>query len=370
MGAPKRFHSLDVLRFFAFFKVFIFHLPLEGNFTIFGYLRRGGGVGVTFFFVLSGFLISHILLKEKISKGKIDSRRFFFRRALRIWPLYFLILLLAYGMPYDWQSYLGLHMIGSGYMPDWKLSFTFLENYKMIMEDNLPRVTPLSTFWSLCIEEHFYILWMVLISYFKPKWIPYIFMFAIPVAIGARVIDHQYIANNTIHTNELFSNLDFFAIGGLLGWWVTTHYEGISSRIMAIPKWLQCFMLLSIVGLIVAESDVFKYLPGPLAYLKPTFLAIAFTTLIALFVPRDSHFRIRETNPLNYLGKISYGLYVYHLIFIHLVYQWCINQGIKLDQGYELFLFGLVTLLLSIICSALSFKYFEGYFLNLRKKWL
>ena len=143
----QHFHSIDALRFFAFLKVYLLHIPLQGDFPVFGFLKSGGGIGVAFFFVLSGFLITYILSLEKLSERKINIKKFLFGRSLRIWPLFFLLVLIAYLLPYELKNSIGFHMLGGGYEFDWKYSFTFLENYKMLLADNYPKTTPLSVFW-------------------------------------------------------------------------------------------------------------------------------------------------------------------------------------------------------------------------------
>src|SRR5215208_8125673 len=151
----RHFHSFDALRFFAFLKVFLLHLPIVA-FPTFNFISNGGGIGVIFFFVLSGFLITYILLSEKEVTGSVDLRRFFLRRILRIWPLYYLMVAFAFITPYI-LSILNIGFSKEGYEPNWIMSLCFLENYQMILTRDHPNVSPLGVTWSLCIEEHFYL---------------------------------------------------------------------------------------------------------------------------------------------------------------------------------------------------------------------
>ena len=189
MEQKRRFHTLDALRFFAFLKVYLLHVPLQGDFPIFSFLKSGGGIGVSFFFVLSGFLITYLLVFEKIQKGQINLRKFFIRRSLRIYPLFFFLVGLAFLLPYELKEKIGFHMIGGGYSLDWRYSFTFLENYKMLLADNFPKTTPLSVFWSLCIEEHFYITWMIMLFLVPQKRILAFLISGIFIAWTARYFD-------------------------------------------------------------------------------------------------------------------------------------------------------------------------------------
>lgn len=97
-------------------------------------------------------------------KYKINIRKFLIRRSLRIWPLFYLMVIIAFLLPNEIKNIIGFHMLGGGYDFDWRYSFTFLENYNMLYVDNFPKTTPLSVFWSLCIEEHFYIFWIICLS--------------------------------------------------------------------------------------------------------------------------------------------------------------------------------------------------------------
>ena len=127
MQKKRYFKSFDALRFLAFFKVFLFHLPIQ-HFPFFSYVKAGGGIGVMFFFVLSGFLITYIILEEKEEKGSLNLKNFFLRRILRIWPLYYAMILFAFLTPWILEL-LGLTASHAGYEPNWWMSIGFLENY-------------------------------------------------------------------------------------------------------------------------------------------------------------------------------------------------------------------------------------------------
>lgn len=93
--ARKHFYTFNFLRFISFLLVFFHHTPISKS-SFFYFFSKSGGIGVIFFFALSGFLITYILMHEKMSLGKILLKNFFIRRALRIWPLFYLMILFAF----------------------------------------------------------------------------------------------------------------------------------------------------------------------------------------------------------------------------------------------------------------------------------
>lgn len=360
------FHTIDALRFFAFLKVFLFHVPIQGHFPVFEFFKRRGGIGVEFFFVLSGFLITYILVYEKAFKGELNIKRFFVNRALRIWPLFYLMLLVAFLIPYDFLDKIGFHMVGGGYNPDWRFSFTFLENYKMILMDNFPKTTPLPVMWSLCIEEHFYILWSLLVLFAPYKKLPYVFAASILIANLSRVLFPQFMTNVTIDTNEIVTNIDLFAIGGFLGYYTAVEYEKIAAFITSVPDKVKLLWIVLVIAIVLYEPEIFQTtLTG--RTIQPTILAVLFTSVIAVFIPQHSRIRISDSNIFSSLGKISYGLYIYHIIFVHMLFQYCISHHIMLDTGTNVTVFMGLTLAATILISYLSYTYFEKPFLRLKR---
>ena len=149
----NHFHTLGAIRFFSFMLVLLLHLPHE-NLPVISFFSKSGGIGVSFFFVLSGFLITYIILFEKKNKGALSLRKFLTRRVLRIWPLFYAMILFAFLTPYI-LSLLNITSSNEGYEPNLFSSLFFVENYKMMITDNFPNAAPLRVMWSLCVEEHF-----------------------------------------------------------------------------------------------------------------------------------------------------------------------------------------------------------------------
>jgi peptidoglycan/LPS O-acetylase OafA/YrhL len=281
----KHFHSLEALRFFAFLKVYLLHVPIQGHFPIFSYLKSGGGIGVSFFFVLSGFLITYLLVFEKLQKGRINVKKFLIRRSLRIWPLFYLMVIIVFLLPVEFKEYAGLHMIKGGYDFDWKFSFSFLENYKMLIEDNHPKTSPLSVFWSLCIEEHFYILWVISLFFIPVKHIFKFLIFGFFIAWTARTCEPFIINNTRVGTNDLFTNIDYFASGGVLGYLVATSYDKLVNFIRSISLSIKYGIVFIILLIVIFQKDVLPATEGTFfLIIRPTIIALLFTMLIAIVI--------------------------------------------------------------------------------------
>lgn len=359
MQPKEYFHSLDALRFFAFFKVFLLHLPITA-FTWFSFIKAGGGLGVEFFFVLSGFLISYLCIKEKETLGDFNLKKFFMRRVLRIWPLYFLMVGFAFATPFI-LDLLNLSYSNEGYEPSAFYSLLFLENYKMMLEGTMPNVSPLGVMWSLCIEEHFYIIWGIVFLLIPARKFGVFSVIGLAVSFISKII---FTYNGWSH-GEILTHLDLFCYGGLLAYLHYYKYD-VLHKLIGLKPILQKRLLLFIILLMVLINPyILKEGMGLLFH--STFYGILFFILIAIFLSKENIFSINDKNPMSYLGKISYGLYVYHIIVINFLIQIFKKWGWSLDLPLYSVLFFFLSLALSVLISAISYRYFEKPFLYFKK---
>ena len=364
--STSRFHSFDALRALAFLKVFFFHLPIsESIFPILFYLKSNGGLGVKFFFVLSGFLITYLLTSEKIKTEKIDLKFFYFKRILRILPLYYMIVFFSYVLKPIGMKLLDLKENFVGYEPDFIFSFLFLENYKMLITDQFPASASLGILWSICIEEHFYLFWPFIIFLIPNKSIPFVTFLFIIVGITSRIFSSNLFDNSLVFNNDIFTSIDNLAIGAMLGFFVATNKSKISSVINSIPSFLKVIYIFIVI--IFIEFKSFLIDNTFLNNISDIFFSLLFVLLLIIFIPHDSKIKIKDPNPLNYLGKISYGLYMYHIIVINLLLRVTMKLEIPLDNLSTLLSFTILALTLSILTASLSYKFFEKPLMKLRK---
>lgn len=344
------FQTFDALRFLSFLLVFLHHSPIPATHFLHK-ISQAGGIGVSFFFVLSGFLITYLLILEKLnSKDTISLPKFFIRRILRIWPLYYAMVLFAFCTPYILNL---LHLTASdeGYEPQWFFTLTFLENYVMMYTDSFPNVSPLRVMWSLCIEEHFYIIWGVVFSIISLKNIPKFLVGSILFTIISRVV-YQ---NLNLLTGDILTNIGYFAFGGIPAYLFVFKLNIIQklAQIPALYKYI--FALFTLIVIIVdsnyfALSDVSNFL----------LFATLFSLLILCTLGEKNVFKISDKTILAFLGKYTYGLYLFHTIFI--------NLFLKMGSMYNLHWFTIIvlSLLFTIISSYISYHLFEKRFLKLK----
>ncbi|MFW5768071.1 MAG: acyltransferase family protein, partial [Bacteroidota bacterium] len=189
------FPYLDVIRFVAAFMIIVYHgyEAWRSWFGEVGFLSAGTyteltgfgklvnrflgnlELGVDIFFLLSGFLITYILLKEKEKHGKINIKNFIIRRTLRIWPLYFLLIAIA---PFL-VSWLNVAE------PNYLANALFVNNFHAIQTGKW--TYPFAHFWSICIEEHFYLVWPFIIAFVPRRYLLKLFVSLILVSIAFRM---------------------------------------------------------------------------------------------------------------------------------------------------------------------------------------
>lgn len=347
------FHTFDALRFFSFLIVFLHHSPFEKP-AIVSFFTKSGGIGVLFFFVLSGFLITYLLLHEKMSTGTLSFKNFFIRRLLRIWPLFYAMILFAFLTPF-FLSMLKLGFSGSGYQPDWLMSALFLENYKMMLTGDTPNVSPLTVMWSLDVEEHFYILWGLCLFLLPVRKIPYLIGVSVVLANLTRIIYF----NHDIKALDLFSNLDFFAFGGLVAWLLLYKNEVIQ-RLGIISKKRKNLIIFGIIFLVILNphihSDYVNLISLPI-------FAVLFSFIIAFTLCENNILYISDKNIFSRLGIYTYGLYLIHTIVINFVIR--ISEVLPFTLNW--LSGGLLALLLTILLSMLTYHLFEKQFLKLKR---
>lgn len=334
------------------------HLPIVA-FPVFNFIKAGSEICLYFFFVLSSFLITYIILYEKKETGTINLKNFMSRRILRIWPLFYIMILFAFLTP-KILNLLQLTSSPEGYDPNWLLSVLFLENYKMIFTNSFPNVSPLRVMWSLCVEEHFYIIWGLALYWIRLKKVHLLIIFAIIIANISRLI--FYI--NDLPFLDVFTNLDYFAYGAIPALLLIDKENQAIQFIKNIPLlYKKAFLLFTILYVIISPSFEFPFK----ILIDPTICGLLFCTSIFLILPEESEIKASDKNIFSILGIYTYGLYLTHTIIINLFIKIFDKLKLSIDEIWNAILFGILTLVFTIIASIISYKLIEKPFLRLKK---
>lgn len=347
------FHTFDSLRFLSFLLVFLRHSPVPEN-NFFYYFSKEGGIGVSFFFVLSGFLITYILMHEKINnQGKISLKNFFKRRMLRIWPLYYAMVLFAMATPYI-LNFFNISYSGQGYQPNWLFTLTFLENYMMMYRGQFPNTSPLTVIWSLCIEEHFYIFWGLMFYFISLKNVPRLLFCCIVFSFLMQMVYERF----EWSTLDIFTNIHYFAFGAIPAYIFVCKKKNIEklSEIPAEYKYGYAVTVFAAI-LTVANTDIIPNLK-----ISSLLFSILFSGLILCTLGDKNAFKISDRSITGRLGKYTYGLYLIHTI--------CITVFIKMADtiGFNWIITIILSFLSTLLLSILSYHLFEKQFLRLKNK--
>lgn len=338
--------QLDSLRAIAVVGVLVHHYHPESFLA----QLQVGPLGVRLFFVLSGFLITGLLLKQKdgIENSahkniKPILKSFFLRRFIRLMPAYYLTILISYGL---------FSSIGSS--PLWHLSY--LSNIYFSFHD-WDALTP--HFWSLAVEAQFYLFWPFLIFRVSKREILWFIFSLIALAPLFRfiVVYWLYKADSNMLYIFPFASTDALGIGCLLGY--LRHYQDSSSKTLHKHFLNVCIWI----GFPSFALSYFIDIPQKYAVLIYTVLPLSACLCFALVIHlasigiRGTIGRILDSAILRYLGKISYGIYLYHLVTWRLFAKVFSFLNIStLEKGWTTFF---VCSILTVIVAALSWQLFE-----------
>jgi|SRR5580700_2207190 peptidoglycan/LPS O-acetylase OafA/YrhL len=354
----RRFYQpeLDCLRFFAFFAVFIFHtLPHETDYystrhipfaALIASVSRAGSFGVDLFFLLSAYLISQLLLREKETFGHVSLKAFYLRRILRIWPLYFLAIFIG--------VLLTLVDPTQHFPAKYVIAFLLLSGNWLQSLIGAPG-SVMNPLWSVSFEEQFYLVWPTVISKVRSaRSLLFVCLGLFGISEVGRLVLLRYARYSevTIFTNSV-ARLDPLALGIIIA--VLTRSRPLSFTWMAR-------------GALLAAGITVWLLAGHYFSMTRTFMLLGYPMmaigagLIFLSVLESG------VAPawLRYLGKISYGLYVFHVLALYLVEN---AIGGYAKNFHKFFVFWSGGLALTLVMAALSYRFVESPFLRLKERY-
>ena len=359
------FPGLNTIRFLAAFIVIINHVESNKkhlglpNYCYVESINIMGRLGVILFFVLSGFLITYLLLVEKEKFNTIDIKKFYIRRILRIWPLYYLMLILSLFLLPNINGLEINHWLAKSEITFPLILFCifFLPNWVLYA---YPPIPYFAQAWSVGVEEQFYFMWPFLLKKFKN--IFFLLLIIIATYLSIKLILFPIIKfkfhywNSNIKNLKLFWDdflIDTMAIGGLFAY---AYFK--QSKVLV-------FFYHPITQSIAYALMIYLFFTGiKIPYVKSEVFALLFGILILNVSTNKKAYSKWFNLPLfDYLGKISYGIYMYHTLCIVLT----IKIMVKLNVFNNMWLY-IISITTSIGISALSYEYFEKYFLARKSK--
>lgn len=345
-------NGLNGLRAIASISVVISHTlsPTFGDFGIQSNFHLPlGEFGVTLFFVISGFLITFLLLNEQGISNKINIKKFYFRRILRIWPIYYLFILLIYFLSIyifkaELKEFASTNLI-------WYVLFA--ANIPFVLSSGIPIITH---FWSIGVEEQFYLIWPLVVKYFSKNLVNRIVFLTILFIviklliwayIGKDSFMYRFISVTRIHCMMLG------AIGSVLFYKKNVLFVDFVCNV-----WVQCiaWLLFIIIGVGFHVSAVIAH---------ELFAIISLVIVIGQVEPGRKILCLENTF-FNFLGKISYGIYVYHPLVVFILSKYV--RYLDINRQLEVVLIFSAVIGVTILISHFSYEYYEKCFIRLKTR--
>lgn len=319
--------------------------------------------GVVLFFTLSGFLITYLLLVEHARTGTIHVKHFLVRRCLRIWPIYYLIVALGFFvLPY----LLHFPALESPPRGDVGIKLTlFLVLLPNVVFAAYGHILFLGPLWSIGVEEQFYVMWPFLLRLSRGRWLaPIAGGIAAFVLLRIFQLDLvHYLGNGTLtrrHAQVLFYvlaslKMEAMLVGALFAWLLFTKHAVLtalySRRVQVLAFVAVCVFLALDVDIKAVNNVVY---------------AALFATIIVNLAGNPSPLLTLRNPVLLYLGRISYGMYIYHSIGIVAVIQ--LLQHVGVSPSYWSVPLYIGAPVITIAIAHVSYRYFELQFLQLKER--
>lgn len=357
------FPNLNGLRFIAAFFVIINHTEQLkiyyslGNGILSDFARNIGKLGVMLFFVLSGFLITYLLVSEERLTGKIHTKKFYIRRFLRILPLYILVILIVFFAINNfsfWEIPRLKSPIQNNFTSILVLHLLLIPNAATAIYGFIPYIAQA---WSIGTEEQSYLIWPLLLKKFKKHRLNLmigvvLFHYLVRVLLSYKLQLPIPFKENFLKFWMHF-NIDAIAIGSIFALLLLNE-----NTILKYILNIKLFYLVTIITIALLLGAVKVH------YFHYSFYSFLFGIIIINLAENKKLKKVLEGKVINYLGKISYGIYMYHFIVLIPVLVFVSNVNVS----NNFIIYGLI-ISITIAISSLSYHYFETFFLKMKTKY-
>jgi peptidoglycan/LPS O-acetylase OafA/YrhL len=362
-GSQTYFQNLDATRVIAFLHAFFVHAIVTTNPEIessypyywFNVLLKSAYSGLDYFFILSSFLITWLALEEHEKTGRFRPDLFLVRRSLRIWPLYFLLVGLIYGAVGFFSSEFPINPL-----PPIQVFLLFYSNFWMINHGQ-EFLFMLVFFWSIAVEEQFYLFWAFVLCFFKKhlNWICFV-MIAISLIFRA-----THLNNNPalfFSTFGILGNFGLGALGAIAGFRKNSIYFWIKTM-------SKTQILLIYLGLIFLTVFYFPIFVNPVGLTSEKIVFGLFFVFIILeqCFAENSLFKLGKSRFINYLGRLALGPYCYHGIILTIAFPLLKRAGLTNDWVTVFFFNPILILAVTFVVSILSYELYEKHIHRLRR---
>lgn len=365
------FKNLDALRFVAFLFIFLGHaldtdseqiMQSEVYDLVKNYVYIFGKTGFSFAFVLSSYINTWVILEERQIAGRFKPWLYYIRRALRIWPLYFLVLFIGFVVvPF------GMELIGEPYEEignPWYF-ILFVGNFFLI-EHGWTHSPIISVLWSVSVEEQFYIFWPFLLIVFRKneKWL-FALLFVLFAVTTIKLFGTD--VNLWFHTLFLLGDICLGAIFAFISFNRNWGFETLKT----LKKGTIVGIYLLFIFSLLVYGPVFnnQVLPG---YLSLIIEKMFYALILSFFIFEqnfcdNSFFKFGRLKTITYLGVISYGLFCFHEIGLLIGQRMLILTDLEDELWAFLVLKPLLAFAIIAPFASLSWHYFEKPILRLKK---
>lgn len=360
------FPNLDSTRFLAFLPVFLTHCFFSNTkeiqnskfyLFVFDHLKLGL-LGLDYFFVLSGFLITWIIIEEQNKTSKFSLKNFYVRRGLRIFPLYFLMVIVGFLISFLNNNFGGGKIIE---LPSFIYFLSFTLNF-YIIENGKDFLFFLVFFWSVSVEEQFYFFWSILLKFLK-RHIP---VLAFAMIVFSVVFRAFYIENDNQLVFNTISSLSNFGVGALIAHF-SFFYESFVNVFQKVPRILIALVYITFLILFYNYNKLFCYKYSII------FERLIFSLFFGFFIleqvySNKSIYKIGRIKFMDYFGKLSFGLYCYHGLIITLYIKFIEDSTLMKNWFWVFFLAPVLLFFSTIITAHLSYVLIEKKIVLLKNK--
>jgi peptidoglycan/LPS O-acetylase OafA/YrhL len=348
------FESLDGLRALSILGVIWSHVWYVGGPAYYDKLLkvpvlRNGAFGVSVFFGISGFLITTLLLREQLKRGRISLREFYIRRTLRIWPLYYATLALYVVLVLALQRGTGRDKIFFHYLPGYlTFTYTWFAGWQA-------SAAIFNFAWSLSVEEQFYLIWAGVLRVLRGA-LPVILMC---LMIGIRAATDIGAVGRVVSTDSLAWRMAAgiavpICLGAILAQMLHSESWFLRIRPLLGHRWAAPLFLLALIASLAPSANIWEWVRWPAACL-----------LVGACVIREDHGMawLLHWKVMAYIGVVSYGMYMLNTLVLD-----CLKPMFNRFGPHHPLLQFPIAAACTVLVAGLSYRFLETPFLRLKER--